>query len=642
MRLRIVNAIVVTALGLSAATRPAFAVLEGYPSDNSLAPGDTLKLHVRTSAATYRVSIWRMAQAPEHVAEAGTYPGHNYVVPASSWEVGCGWPVTCRIPVPGNWRPGAYLARLDAGTGMSWLPFIVRARVPGSTARIAVQLSLNTYQAYNRYGGKSLYGAWLPGLTGRSYRVSFDRPYNFFSTDGSGQFFLWEAPFIAFLEREGIAYEVIANYDLHRFPGILDSYRLFCSVGHDEYWSKEMYDEVERFANAGGNLAFFSGNCIWWQVRFEAGGRTMVCYKDASLDPLNGVQNELVTVNWQSPPVNRPPARLVGTHYNGSWGVPPGAYHVVNRQHWAYSGVAVDSAQSFGYPMVGYEIDARNRFSPPVDVIARVDLPDPNNGGVLRAAEMTYYERTAAYGFQGGSGAKIFAGSSVNYVQGIDAGYNPATNTVGAIDPVARTVTLNVFDRMACEVAPPQLAAPAEGTAVRGPRILLEWYPAATHRRGVEVQYMMYWREQNAATESLATAQTSAWLPVKDGDAYKWWVRASTACGAEQVSTVADFVVTRPTDSIATARPPGLAARLDGDHVVFHLTLATATTVRLDILTARGTCVRSFGSARYPDGSTEVIWDRRNSQGKPTAAGLYFVRARFDNRVLRTKVLLLH
>jgi hypothetical protein len=255
---------------------------------------------------------------------------------------------------------------------------------------------------------------------------------------------------------------------------------------------------------------------------------------------------------------------------------------------------------------------------------------------------MTYYERTAQYGFPGGSGAKIFAGSSVNYVQGIDAGYNPATHTVGAIDPIARTVTLNVFDRLACEVAPPQLAAPTEGAAVHAPQTLLQWYPAATHRRGVGVQYTMFWREQNAPTESLATTQTSVWLPVKEGDSYKWWVRARTDCGAEQLSAVASFVATRPTDSTATGGSPHLQAVRDGDHVEIQVTLPAPSFGRLDIYAASGRRVRSFGPVQLPAGTTSLEWDLRGTRGELVASGLYFVRVRVGDETLRAKVLLAH
>jgi hypothetical protein len=623
------------------AGRDACAVIEGYPSDASLVTGDTLQLHVRATN-TYRVSIYRMGAMREFVLNTGTYPAHNFAVPLGSWATGCEWPVTCSIPVRAEWRPGAYAACLESGSVTSWLPFVVRGRVPGRQSGIVVQLTCNTWQAYNRYGGKSLYGAWLPGLTGRTYRVSFQRPYALAPSDGDGVFFLWEVPFIAFLEREAIAYEVITNYDLHRFPGILDSYHMFCSVGHDEYWSKEMYDELERFVNSGGNAAFFSGNTIWWQVRYEDGGRTMVCYKDAALDPLNGIDNSRVTVNWQSAPVNRPPAALLGTHYNGSWGIAAGAFQVANPRHWAYRGVAVDSGQSFGYPMVAFEVDARNQFSPRVDLIASTTLIDANNNNVVRAADMTYYERTAAYGFPNGRGGKVFAASSVNYSQGIDTGYNPATKTVGHIDPVARSVTLNVIDRLGCDVAAPRLSVPADGTQVHTPKALLQWFPAVAHRSGVPMRYTLYWQQNGATADSLNTVGTSAWIPVAEGEPYHWWVRAWAECGATRASPVAGFLAARPTDSGPPGVEPEVLAQHVGDQVEIRVSVATPASVSLDIYSISGRRVRSLGSRLLPAGTSRIVWNLRDAHGVLAPSGIYLVRAGIGERVLNVKVMLVH
>jgi hypothetical protein len=67
--------------------------------------------------------------------------------------------------------------------------------------------------------------------------------------------------------------EVCSSFDLHNTSTLLDSsYNLFLSAGHDEYWSKEMCDQVASFVANGGNAAFFSANTAWWQVLFEDSG----------------------------------------------------------------------------------------------------------------------------------------------------------------------------------------------------------------------------------------------------------------------------------------------------------------------------------------------------------------------------------
>ena len=104
--------------------------------------------------------------------------------------------------------------------------------------------------------------------------------------------------FVRWLEKSSIVVDYCTSMDLHADSGLLRHYRIFVSPGHDEYWSREMRDQVEAFVRAGGNAAFFSGDTAGWQVRFEDEGRTLVCFRDALEDPLAGVENERVTVQW--------------------------------------------------------------------------------------------------------------------------------------------------------------------------------------------------------------------------------------------------------------------------------------------------------------------------------------------------------
>src|SRR2546429_6112274 len=108
------------------------------------------------------------------------------------------------------------------------------------------------------------------------------------------------------------------DVDTHANGGRLLNYRGFLSVGHDEYWSKPMYDAAVAARDAGVNLAFFGANAIYWQVRFEPStsgvpNRVLVCYRNASLDP--NPDPSLKTVNPPDPPVNRPQQTLIGGQY---------------------------------------------------------------------------------------------------------------------------------------------------------------------------------------------------------------------------------------------------------------------------------------------------------------------------------------
>ena len=62
------------------------------------------------------------------------------------------------------------------------------------------------------------------------------------------------------------------------------NHKVFISIGHDEYISKQQRANIEAARNAGVHLAFFSGNEVYWKTRWENNDgtedRTLVCYKE--------------------------------------------------------------------------------------------------------------------------------------------------------------------------------------------------------------------------------------------------------------------------------------------------------------------------------------------------------------------------
>ena len=156
------------------------------------------------------------------------------------------------------------------------------------------QTSDTTWQAYNSYGGNSLYTG---SPAGRAYKVSYNRPF----ITRAGRHFL------RLVVQRGVSDDSLvggewlqcflyhwSGYGSSRRPA--DNHKVFLSVGHDEYWSGEQRANVEAARNAGVHLAFFSGNEVFWKTRWEnsidGSGtpyRTLVCYKEthagAKIDP---------------------------------------------------------------------------------------------------------------------------------------------------------------------------------------------------------------------------------------------------------------------------------------------------------------------------------------------------------------------
>ncbi len=209
--------------------------------------------------------------------------------------------------------------------------FIVRN--DASTSDIVVQTSDTTWQAYNNYGGNSLYTGGPGTGPARAYKVSYNRPFATRGVDG-GQDWVFNAeyPMVRWLEANGYDVSYITGVDTDRAASLLLSHRTFLSVGHDEYWSGAQRANVEAARNAGVNLAFFSGNEVFWKTRWEnsidgtgTAYRTLVSYKEthanAKIDP-----SAEWTGTWRdprfSPPADggRPENALTGTIFLVNYG----------------------------------------------------------------------------------------------------------------------------------------------------------------------------------------------------------------------------------------------------------------------------------------------------------------------------------
>lgn len=344
---------------------PPAKLVEGYAGAQSYAPGEEVGLHVSSVAPTFDVEIARLGATTEVVWSKKGVEGKHHETPADASSRGCRWPVAVRVPIPEGWRSGFYVvtftADRDGKPSTSQACFVVRSARPGKDARILIQLAFNTYNAYNNWGGYSLY-AYNGKDKVQGRRVSFERPPNI-------QFYNWELPFVAWAEGAGYALDYAVNSDLEFHPELLDAYKLVLSVGHDEYWSKPMRDNLEAYIGRGGNVAFFSGNSVCWQVRSEDDGRALVCWKQAfEQDPLykQGDHSTLSTL-WSHHLVGRPENTLTGVGFlyggyhksHGQFMDGSGAFTVHRPEHWLFEGAGVTKDAEFGGKdsIVGYECD---------------------------------------------------------------------------------------------------------------------------------------------------------------------------------------------------------------------------------------------------------------------------------------------
>ena len=347
--------------------------IEGYAGNLSIAPGEELAFHVSTSAPKFAVEIVRWGAKNEIVWSKKDLPGLAHPVPEDAAAMGCRWPESLRVPVGKEWKSGYYTARFSIeDRGGKWTHrgrrtaegeacFVVRAVEPGTRSKILLQLCTNTYNAYTNWGGSSVY-AYNSLSKNQGSRVSFERPL-------SPQFSRWELPFVQWCERNGIALDYATNADLEFRPALLKNYRLVLSVGHDEYWSAPMRDHLEAFIAQGGNVAFFSGNSVCWQIRSEDEGRAFTCWKQHYMaDPVFQTRDfKTLSTAWSHHLVARPENQLTGVgflwggyrHSHGQFIGEPAEYTVHQPGHWVFEGTDLKRGEKFGAhdSIVGYETD---------------------------------------------------------------------------------------------------------------------------------------------------------------------------------------------------------------------------------------------------------------------------------------------
>ncbi|MGJ6964383.1 N,N-dimethylformamidase beta subunit family domain-containing protein [Streptosporangium sp. G11] len=345
------------------------------------------------------------------------------------------------LDVPDSWPSSLYAVAFTLGGQEEETYFVVRPREPRTAGAILVSVPFLTWQAYNRAGvpGEGLYPTESAERAGR---VTFDRP-------GGGPAGNWEDHFYRWLSRSGVRADYCSNLDLHEDPGtLLRDRRLLVIPGHDEYWTREMRDAAESFVAAGGNIAFFGGNTCWWQVRLEDDGRTMVCHRDALLDPMAATDPSLVTVEWSGSPVCRPENGLTGVSFRrgaGCWedmdAMKSEAYTVRFAEHWVFEGTGLRDGDTFGRGAVGYETDAAEYEE--VDGIPLATGADgtPADFAILATADLRHWRQLgqgghATMGIMRRGAGTVFNAATIGWGDALD-------------DPIVDRVTRNVLARLA-------------------------------------------------------------------------------------------------------------------------------------------------------------------------------------------------
>ncbi|TBA94792.1 DUF4082 domain-containing protein [Rhizobium ruizarguesonis] len=469
--------------------------IQGFATEISTNIGQTVDFKIATDSTHYRIDIYRMGyyggdgarkvgSIEQSLTTAQIQP--HPIVDMSLGLIDCGnWSVSASWQIPTDAVSGVYFAKLVREDGVedaSIIPFVVRD--DASTSNIVFQTSDTTWQAYNAWGGASLYYGEVPvdpadmigylppncscGLQaiGRASAVSYNRPIitNTSPVGGSHDYiFGVESSAISWLEQNGYDVSYISGVDATRNGALLLNHDAYLSVGHDEYWSAEQRANVEAARDAGVNLAFWSGNECYWKVRWESSidgsgqaYRTMVCYKETwgtSTDPSN-----VGTGTWRDPryadPGQQPENALTGTMFQvdsyrqDTISIP---YDYSNLRFWRNTDVSqLTEGETYNLVqnLLGYEWDSdvENGFRP--DGLINLSLSSVSVDTYLRDYGATIGSAVATHSltmYRAESGALVFGAGTVFWSWGLsDNHQGPATST----DRNVQQAMVNMFADM--------------------------------------------------------------------------------------------------------------------------------------------------------------------------------------------------
>jgi len=371
-------------------------------------------------------------------------------------RVECSWNETFYFQIPYDWLCGVYLVKVIRSDGerfKRFAPFVLPDRRP---AEILYQPTFNTYQAYNQWGGASLY----QGVAGRAVEVSYDRPYD--AGEGAGLLFWFDYHFFKFLEKNGYDVTYASNVDFNRFDNLLSGIGAFVTAGHDEYWHPTERAQVDAAVDSGQtSYAYFGANGAFWRIRYVENSvsgqplRTLVCYKSYD-DPVT----DAPTVHFSDPPNPHPENLLYGISFDSVQAI-PFPLVVGDPNHWLYQGTDVVAGEALP-GLLGIEWD---RIWPdretPGDVRVIQESPVLRDFGTAGASHTV--ERNLA------AGNTVFAAGTFYWASAL------AVDQPEFIDDRVARMTQNVLERALAHRRPPVEPPPTGPVRPTPVRIVPEW-----------------------------------------------------------------------------------------------------------------------------------------------------------------------
>ncbi len=553
--------------------------IEGYATASSITAGDSVGIKVNSAAGvSYRMEIYRSGSYGGSQGRLiSTIPNLTAVAqPACDSQSNTGlldcsnWSTSATLTTTSSWKTGVYLIRLVRSNGTDY-HVLITVRNDTANADVLYVVPDTTYQAYNNYGGKSLYswssnGANTLSGADRAVKVSYDRPYNQVRTQEHDWYVQSDLRMVSWIESQGYNVGYITATDLDRDPSLLSGRAAVILGGHDEYYSTTMRNALTAARNSGTSLFFSGANSVYWQIRFEASPtsgatrRVQVAYKTIESGPSDPLGP---TSTWRDPNgANQPENGLVGIMYLGDSDFTSFPLRVSAAEgqdplwrHTDLSDLAAGTSQNVGTGLVGWEWDGRvNNGSQPAGLTVLASSPVTGNlsqgNGASTSPGSTVVNVTK---YTAASGALVFATGTNYWNRGLDRNGNGD----GEPNLNIQQATTNVLSDMGVLPASPDPEIVLDANSP--PRVILTSPGDAS--TGVDVDaspVAVFSRTMNAATitSSTVSLRTQAGAVVPSTITYNAATRRVTIDPTASLALQTTYVARITTGAQATDGTP--------------------------------------------------------------------------------------
>jgi N,N-dimethylformamidase len=340
--------------------------IQGYATSHGAAPGETINFAVSSRVPSFTITYYRFKETTFNSEGAPmTQPiqitsGSAKGAPTKSWSQGCNWQANISLTIPTDlingdsvWKSGFYYAKLETNTGgITYITFVVKPNPNLQRKKIIVIANVNTWNAYNDWGGKSAYSPNTAGY------LSFDRPNPYTSPINSVSLHLAQAEgwILTWLENNtssinNFEYDLYTDYDLHlEIPGFLD-YKVLILSTHPEYWTQIMKNSLQNFRDftnngqrVGGKILYLGANGVFEKAEYSSTNPRILIFR-------NGGNSSIRENFWFRnliPP--QPESVILGIGFNNSSYVYPSYFKVKDPNHLFFKDIGLVGSQLVGSP----------------------------------------------------------------------------------------------------------------------------------------------------------------------------------------------------------------------------------------------------------------------------------------------------